>query len=460
MKGFQGLVSGLSRFMGVIAGVTLVFVMLLTVLDVILRYFGYPIMGVYDLVALGGAVIIGFSLPYASDKRVHVFMEMVQPLFGKTGRQALDVLTRLIAFGISLLIGWNLVKLGTGFRQTGEASLTIQIVFYPIAIGLGICFFLQTLVFASQIVQGFSGEAMSEITVGLLGLALLLVLFVTGLELALAMLVVGFLGFAYVISPAAASNLLAKDIFETFESYSLTVVPLFILMGQLAFNGGIAGRLYDTAHRFLGHIRGGLAVATVCGCTVFGAICGSAAATAATFASVSIPEMDRFGYSRRFSAGLVAIAGTLGIMIPPSVPLIIYGIITQQSIGKLFVAGIIPGVVICLLFIVLILARCKINPSIAPKVSGSRGEPGSDRFQGSSGRSSSSSSSWRVCCTGSSRPRKPGAWHVRDTCALADQKRPEHERIREIRGRESAHRHHGAFSACRLDRAGTFSRGY
>ena len=143
--------------MSVIAGVTLVFVMLLTVLDVILRYFGFPIMGVYDLVALGGAVIIGFSLPYAADKRVHVFMEMVQPLFGKTGRQAMDVLTRLIAFGISLLIGWNLVKLGTGFRQTGEASLTIQIVFYPIAIGLGICFFLQTLVFASQIVQGFSG---------------------------------------------------------------------------------------------------------------------------------------------------------------------------------------------------------------------------------------------------------------------------------------------------------------
>ena len=158
MKGFPGLVSGLSRFMGVIAGVTLVFVMLLTVLDVILRYFGYPILGVYDLVALGGAVIIGFSLPYAADKRVHVFMEMVQPLFGRTGRQAMDVLTRLIALAISLLTGWNLINLGTGFRQTGEASLTIQIVFYPVAIGLGICFFLQTLIFAAQIVQRSSGD--------------------------------------------------------------------------------------------------------------------------------------------------------------------------------------------------------------------------------------------------------------------------------------------------------------
>jgi C4-dicarboxylate transporter, DctM subunit len=208
---------------------------------------------------------------------------------------------------------------------------------------------------------------MSDITVGLIGLGVLLVLFLTGLELAIAMFVVGFVGFAYIISPEAAFNLLAKDIFDSFESYSLTVVPLFVLMGQLAFNAGIANRLYDTAHRFMGHIKGGLAIATVIGCTIFGAICGSAAATAATFASVSVPEMDRFGYSRRFSAGLVAISGTLGIMIPPSVPMIIYGIITQQSIGRLFVAGIIPGIVICLLFIFLIVARCKINPLLAPK---------------------------------------------------------------------------------------------
>lgn len=207
---------------------------------------------------------------------------------------------------------------------------------------------------------------MNEITVGLLGLGALLFLFLMGLELAIAMFVVGFVGFAYIISPEAAFNLLAKDVFDSFESYSLTVVPLFVLMGQLAFNAGIANGLYNTAHRFIGHIRGGLAIATVTGCTIFGAICGSAAATAATFAAVSVPEMDRFGYSRRLSAGLVAIGGTLGILIPPSVPLIIYGIITQQSIGKLFVGGIIPGVIVCLLFIALIVMRCRINPAIAP----------------------------------------------------------------------------------------------
>jgi C4-dicarboxylate transporter, DctM subunit len=215
--------------------------------------------------------------------------------------------------------------------------------------------------------KGLPEAAMNEITIGLVGLAALMVLFLTGLELALSMIVIGFLGFAYIVSFDAAFNLVAKDIFDAFESYSLTVVPLFVLMGQLAFNAGIAKRLYDTAHRFVGHIRGGLAIATVTGCTIFGAICGSAAATAATFAAVSIPEMDRFGYSRKFSAGLVAIAGTLGILIPPSVPMIIYGIITQQSIGRLFVAGIIPGVIVCILFILLIIARCRINPLIAPK---------------------------------------------------------------------------------------------
>ena len=208
---------------------------------------------------------------------------------------------------------------------------------------------------------------MSEVTIGMIGLGALLVCFFIGLELAWSMFLIGFLGFAVIINPHAAFNMLAKDVFESFQSYSLTVVPLFVLMGQLAYNSGIASRLYDTAHRFLGHVRGGLGIATVVGCTVFGAICGSSAATASTFASVAIPQMDRYHYSRRFSTGLVAISGTLGILIPPSVPMSIYGIITQQSIGKLFVAGIVPGVAICLLFVALIVIRCRINPSLATK---------------------------------------------------------------------------------------------
>jgi len=157
MEKLKRLVSRLSQFMGVIAGTTLVFVMLLTVLDVILRYFGYPIIGVYDLVALGGGIIIGFSMPLAAERKVHVFMEMALQANSRTAQRVLSLVTRLIVFGISFLVAWNLIRLGLGFRETGEVSLTIQIVYYPIAIGLGVCFFIQMLVILVEILEGFSG---------------------------------------------------------------------------------------------------------------------------------------------------------------------------------------------------------------------------------------------------------------------------------------------------------------
>ena len=208
---------------------------------------------------------------------------------------------------------------------------------------------------------------MNEVIIGIIGLGVLLALFLTGIELAFAMIIVGFFGFAYLISFEAAFNMMAKDVFDTFESYNLTVVPLFVLMGQIAFNAGIARRLYDTAHRFIGHIPGGLAIATVAGATIFKAISGSSVATAATFSSVAVPEMDRFGYSKKLSTGIVATVGTLGILLPPSVVLIIFGVITQQSIGKLFVAAIIPGLLIALFFVFIIVGWCKIDPSVGPK---------------------------------------------------------------------------------------------
>jgi tripartite ATP-independent transporter DctM subunit len=138
-------------------------------------------------------------------------------------------------------------------------------------------------------------------------------------------------------------------------------------MGQIAFNAGIAKRLFDCAHKFLGHIPGGLAIATVAGATAFKAICGSVAATSATFASVAVPEMTKYGYSKKLSTGIVATVGTLGVLIPPSVVLIVFGIVTQQSIGKLFLAGIVPGLLIAFFFTVIIFGWCRINPELGPK---------------------------------------------------------------------------------------------
>jgi C4-dicarboxylate transporter DctM subunit len=208
---------------------------------------------------------------------------------------------------------------------------------------------------------------MNEITVGIIGLLVLLAMFLTGLELAFAMLAVGFVGFAIMSDFNIAVSLLANDFLESLSSYSMTAVPLFVLMGQIAFNAGIARRLYDTTHKFLGHVPGGLAMATVVGATVFKAICGSVVATVATFASVAIPEMDRYGYAKKLSTGIVATVGVLGVLLPPSVALIIFGIITEQSIGRLFMAGIFPGLLMSFFFALVIIGWCRLNPNLGPR---------------------------------------------------------------------------------------------
>lgn len=208
---------------------------------------------------------------------------------------------------------------------------------------------------------------MSELGIGVIALLMLLGLFLTGLELAFAMGVIGVIGFAWIVDWKAAMGLMANDFFDALANYGLTVIPLFVLMGQIAFNAGIAKRLFDCAHKFLGHIPGGLAIATVAGATAFKAICGSVAATSATFASVAVPEMTKYGYAKKLSTGIVATVGTLGVLIPPSVVLIVFGIVTQQSIGKLFLAGIIPGLMIAFFFTVIIFGWCRINPELGPK---------------------------------------------------------------------------------------------
>ncbi len=208
---------------------------------------------------------------------------------------------------------------------------------------------------------------MSDVSIGIMGLIALLALFMTGIELSFAMAVVGFVGFCMVRSVESGLDLLATDVFDMFTSYSLSVVPVFVLMGQLAFNAGVAKRLYVCANKFIGHVPGGLGMATVAGASAFKAICGSGPATAATFASIAVPEMDKFRYSRKISTGIVASVGTLGVLIPPSVALIVMGIITEQSIGKLFLAGVIPGLIIALFFVLVIYGWCRLNPDLGPR---------------------------------------------------------------------------------------------
>jgi tripartite ATP-independent transporter DctM subunit len=208
---------------------------------------------------------------------------------------------------------------------------------------------------------------MSLATITFLTLAFLFVLFLLGLEIGFSMAIAGFVGYAVVVNLQAALNLLAVDIISVFSSYGLIVIPLFILMGQFGAGAGIPKNLYAMAYKFVGHISGGLAIATIVAATAFKSVCGSSIATAATFAAIAVPEMDKYNYDKRISTGTVATVGTLGVVMPPSVAMIIYGLLTETSIGKLFLAGIIPGLLLAFSFVVTILGWCKINPSIGPK---------------------------------------------------------------------------------------------
>jgi C4-dicarboxylate transporter DctM subunit len=207
---------------------------------------------------------------------------------------------------------------------------------------------------------------MGPVTIGIIGVVALVILFLLRMPVGFAMAFVGLIGFGCLVSPEAGFSILARDIFHGFSSYSLTVIPMFVFMGSIATASRMSQRLYDASYSLLGRLRGGLAMATVAGCAGFAAICGSTNATAAAMGKVALPEMKRYNYADSLATGSVAAAGSLGILIPPSTIFIIYGIMTEQSIGKLFIAGVFPGLILATLFIIVIAILCWRNPSLAP----------------------------------------------------------------------------------------------
>jgi tripartite ATP-independent transporter DctM subunit len=200
----------------------------------------------------------------------------------------------------------------------------------------------------------------------LLGFATLIALCFFGFRVGFATLMVGFVGFALERGLTASLGMVAQQVAEDAQNYNLSVIPLFILMGVFVYRSNISSDLYDAAYAALGKFRGGLALATVVACGGFSAVCGSTLATAATMSKVAMPQMKGFGYKDTLAAGTIAAGGTLGIMIPPSVPLVIYGIIAEQDIGLLFIAGVVPGLLLVLLFLLAVMVTVYRDPSAAP----------------------------------------------------------------------------------------------
>ena len=211
---------------------------------------------------------------------------------------------------------------------------------------------------------------MTPIAAGIIGSVFLLVLLFLGMPIAFVMMFVGFLGISYLASVNAALPVVANTVYETAAYYPYTIIPLFILMGSFAGGAGITAKLYGSFDKWFRKLPGGLGIATIAACACFAALSGSSVAAAAAMGTIAIPEMRRFKYDPALAVGVVAAGGTLSFLIPPSLGFVVYGMLTEQSIGKLLVSGIMPGIVLSLAFIVVIVVKVKLDPSLAPVTPG------------------------------------------------------------------------------------------
>jgi len=210
----------------------------------------------------------------------------------------------------------------------------------------------------------------TPIAAGIIGSVFLLVLLFLGMPIAFVMMFVGFLGISYLASVNAALPVVANTVYETAAYYPYTIIPLFILMGSFAGGAGITAKLYGSFDKWFRKLPGGLGIATIAACACFAALSGSSVAAAAAMGTIAIPEMRRFKYDPALAVGVVAAGGTLSFLIPPSLGFVVYGMLTEQSIGKLLVSGIMPGIVLSLAFIVVIVVKVKLDPSLAPVTPG------------------------------------------------------------------------------------------
>ena len=208
---------------------------------------------------------------------------------------------------------------------------------------------------------------MDPITLAIIGIIAMVVLLLLGMNIGLCMMLIGIIGYSLITNVGATIGLLRQIPASTASNYNMVVIPLFVFMGNLAFVAGISDGLFKAANKWLSRLPGGLACAAIAACAAFGAICGSAQATVATMGAVSVPAMREYGYKDTLSTGAVAVGGTLGIMIPPSTPFIVYAMMAEQSVGQLFAAGIIPGIITALILMAFVVVMVIRKPSLAPK---------------------------------------------------------------------------------------------
>ena len=385
-----------------VAASLVAFMMGLTTVDVVMRYvFNSPIPGVYTLCEMLIVGIVYLAIAYVQQQKSHVRVDVFIDRLRGSPRLAFELATLILALVGFSLMTWQAGLLAWDTWVTGDYAMgLIEYPFWPakfaMTLGIGLlCLRFVTdikhyvvelkrasrewilwllvafvpLAAFSVFLGVVSPGQFPPTTVGWILLVAMIVVLFIGLPVAFGLLVVGTVGY-WVLAGADKTFLILGSVpYSEITNYPLTVIPLFILMGNLAYQAGFAQKLYETAQKWVGNIPGGLAQATIVGGAAFGAACGSGLASCATLAKICIPPMRKAGVDDRLALGSVAGAGPLAQMIPPSIVMVVYGFITDTSIGKLLIAGIIPGLIAAGCFMVMIYIRCRLNPRLVPLLS-------------------------------------------------------------------------------------------
>ncbi len=383
-----------------ISGAVLAVIMIITAMDVALRYlFNQPIPGTIELTEVFMSVIIFFGLAYTAHQNEHIRVEILISHLSKRMQAVIESISNLLSAVMIAFVSWQSVVYALKTMQRHQGTLILSVPLSPfylvVAIGSALLSIILLIQFFHSIKCAASKEwkvkewlipliviaiiggtaplwlsllpaQINSLTIGYLGIAVLLIIIFLGMPIGIVMLLIAFTGQIVVRGMNSGLLMMGTTPYAIASSYSLSVIPLFVLMGIFCYHSGLSRSLYNTVHKWLGHLPGGLAIATVGACAGFAAVSGSSVASAATMGTVALPEMKRYKYDPSLSTGCIAAGGTLGILIPPSVGFIVYAMLTNQSIGELFIAGILPGILMALVFMIIIYLRCRRNHRLGP----------------------------------------------------------------------------------------------
>lgn len=384
-----------------ISGFLLMAMMLLTTGDVLLRVVKMPVLGAYEMAELMMATIVAFAVAYGETKNAHINVDILSNKFKPRLKLAIDTFGHLACCCLFIIFAWRCTIYAGRLRLGGDVSINLNIpehIFvYIYAFGMLLMAVVLLAKFLQDVRAIFTGvpiwraliimaiiliavAAMFVImqmgknfpirvsagAAGLYFVIALLILLLIGIPIGPLMCIIGFLGMAYLNGRTAGLNMMGSTAYFTSKSYSLSVIPLFVMMGAFCLTSGLGQELYNTANKFVGHFKGGLAMATVVACAGFAAVCGSSVATTATMGMVALPEMRKYKYSMSLATGVIAAGGGLGVLIPPSTILVLYAILTEQSIGKMFMAGFLPGITEALIYMITIYIICRFKPAMGP----------------------------------------------------------------------------------------------